>query len=185
MTIRAGPQRAEHSVLLDYISPVNIIVFFKALRSRHWIAGLGVAASLVLRLFIVLSSGLFVLQQVERTEYLELSIFDTFPVDVYTSKIVVASAEEGPPNVRSWETVLSFTNYNLTPPRGTTRETAFQTFTTPSELGVNVILTSANVNVFSSTLDCESVNLGPSPMTSKTESALREVNKGCNQNMGT
>ena len=63
-SLQLGPQIAEKSVLLDYISPMQPVAIWRPLRNKHFVVAAGVTTSMLLRLLIVFSTGLFSLQQV-------------------------------------------------------------------------------------------------------------------------
>ncbi|KAJ5177932.1 Protein of unknown function DUF3433 [Penicillium coprophilum] len=54
-----GPQQAENSVLLDYISEMQPVSIWRALKNKHFIVAAGVTLSILLRLLVVFSTGLF------------------------------------------------------------------------------------------------------------------------------
>jgi hypothetical protein len=53
-----GPSSASRSLLLDYISPWNIVSFLSSLASRHYGVSLAVFGSFVLKMLIISSTGL-------------------------------------------------------------------------------------------------------------------------------
>ncbi|KAJ3562498.1 hypothetical protein NPX13_g8549 [Xylaria arbuscula] len=60
--MRRGPTDASRSVLVDYISPPMVIVWWRALKSRHWAVTASISGILLIQLATVFSTGLFVLQ---------------------------------------------------------------------------------------------------------------------------
>lgn len=149
-----GPQPTSQSVLLDYISPMNIIVFLKACYRRHYLAALTVAITLGFQLNVALSTGLFFLDNVQQSG---------IQVHLQTTQTFISNGAEFSEysnlNVLPWATVLSFSEYDLSPPLGTTHTRAFQLFTPPEEFGSNAISTAADVDVYSSTLACEPASM--------------------------
>lgn len=150
-----GSQPASQSVLLDYISPMNIIVLLRASYRRHYLAALTVAITLGFQLNVALSTGLFFLSNLQQSD---------IQVHLQTTQRFIANTEVSEysginPNVLPWATVLSFSDYDLRPPLGTTHTKAFQLFTPPGKFGSNVTSTAAIVDVFSSTLACEPANI--------------------------
>lgn len=83
------PQVGEDSLLLDYISPNPVSTFVKYVRKRHWPVTAALLGSVLLKLFIVASTGLFMLQSsspprhapFSMVEQLQLSGFNSSNVD--------------------------------------------------------------------------------------------------------
>lgn len=55
-----GVTSAKQSVLLDYLSPWNVLVLPRAMASGHHTVALGIVGSLLLKLLVITSTGLFV-----------------------------------------------------------------------------------------------------------------------------
>jgi hypothetical protein len=86
-----GPQPARKSVLLDYISPWNVLVLFQSLVMRHYVVSIAVVGSISIRLMTVFSTGLFALQQVSvANSNTPLIATDRFDGSKYNSKFVDA-----------------------------------------------------------------------------------------------
>ncbi|KAJ5816436.1 hypothetical protein N7447_008669 [Penicillium robsamsonii] len=64
-SMAANPGHARESMLLDYISEFQLASIVKAIRNKHFDVAAGVACSMILRLLIIFSTGLFSLQTVQ------------------------------------------------------------------------------------------------------------------------
>ncbi|KAI0515136.1 hypothetical protein F5B22DRAFT_636688 [Xylaria bambusicola] len=60
--MRRAPTEAEKSVLVDYISPPMLIVFWRAMKRHHWAVMASILGILLIQLATVFSTGLFVLE---------------------------------------------------------------------------------------------------------------------------
>jgi len=117
-----GPASAENSVLLDYVSPWNVLALFKSLKNRHLLVSLVITASLLLKVAIIASTGLFMLQEVRIThESMPLGITDRFD-----SKAFSTSLDDS----RSALTLMGVKRLGLQMPLGTTETLAVQSFMT-------------------------------------------------------
>lgn len=117
-----GPQPASQSVLLDYISPWNLLTLFRAVRHSHVTVALAVLGSLLLKGLIVLSTGLFVLQNVTvQTHDAKLQQTSAFITDgtAFNASDVAT---------RPITILMGLVENNLTLPAGTTDSYAFETF---------------------------------------------------------
>lgn len=119
---RACP--AKDGIFLDYISPWNVVVLFKALKSSQPVASLAVAGSLLINLLIVLSTGLLV------SEALMIPLSDT-PL-VATSKFTDGSSfDPGAVTGEAYQMVSGITDWGLKSPVGTTAGYAYPIATGP------------------------------------------------------
>ena len=55
-----GPERANETVLLDYVSPLQVVSLWQSLRNRHFYVVLGVGGFLSLKLVALASTGLLI-----------------------------------------------------------------------------------------------------------------------------
>lgn len=104
-------------MLLDYISCWNVKVLFASIKAKHFDVSLAIAATLLLQLLIIFSTGLFTLEG--RTIYLE-----HVPI---TTHFKFASPSV---NINSlpFMTALAIRQHNLDYPAGSTETFAYQTF---------------------------------------------------------
>ncbi|EKG13694.1 hypothetical protein MPH_09160 [Macrophomina phaseolina MS6] len=141
---------AERSLLLDFVSPVNLVSLIHSLGipgTRH--VAVAVGGAVILKIITILSTGLFVFQS-------------TFVEHPYQD--IIASTSFGGPNASSFDLsavdsrvlsrVYGINKYNLPYPPGTTSEYAYQSFnaTTLPESSANL---TAHVSVFKADLECE------------------------------
>jgi hypothetical protein len=117
--LMAGKFRpAKDGLLLDYIERLNIVAFFASLRRRHWLAFSGTAATFVIIIATVASSGLLVSSSIRiHKDNAQLVIKDAFTVP----KLPQAGA-------RPAMNVYGVLAANITFPAGTYGRHAFQRF---------------------------------------------------------
>ncbi|KAK4500648.1 hypothetical protein PRZ48_008837 [Zasmidium cellare] len=145
-----GPSAASESVMLDYISPFNAFALLPALRRGHYAVANVISVSLILKLAIVLSSGLFLLRTVDHlTEGVQLMVTDTFMPNT-----TALGLDFQPAGIS-----IGLAQYNLAAPPGTTRTTAFQQFTKPEDVDEDTLNTTCQVDVLTSTSSCESAQV--------------------------
>ena len=162
-TMSKGPTSAPNSVLLDYLSPTNIQVLPRALRSGHYAVALSVFGSILIKLLIVVSTGLVASQTIvsQRQSPVSTKSF-TVPDSFHGEQI------DTRPNLN-----VEGINRTGVYPFGSTLEHAFQPFAAPSEANLGdfpisttsaadllIIITaqptiSALVDVFSPNFDCQ------------------------------
>lgn len=144
-----GPQPAEKSVLLDYVSDMQPVAMWKAFNNKHLIVFSGVSCSLLLQLVIVFSTGLFSLQE---TRVHKANV----PIQLHSSFSTQGSKLDTVGS-QPWDIINGILFDNLTYPDGTNENVTFQEFSTPS-LPSNAIVT-ALIDGLSADLDCESATL--------------------------
>ncbi|KAI0202492.1 hypothetical protein F4808DRAFT_468624 [Astrocystis sublimbata] len=122
-----GPQEAAQTVLLDYIWPLQITSFTKALKNRHLAVATSILIFTLLRLVMVVSTTLFVLEDTSFSQNIQAQLVTKFNATKYRdsilgSKSIVTSdpvwdyldlrEEHGdaPPPV---ELSMAFTNYSI------------------------------------------------------------------------
>ena len=119
-----GPQPANKSVILDYISPISLTTLYQAVKNSHYKVFLVVMSSLLLKALTIFSTGLFTLQPTNITSpnatLLLTSKFDGSQTD-FTNV-------DGRP-----ATIVYGAEYlGLQYPSGTTSQYAIQSFSNPS-----------------------------------------------------
>lgn len=143
------PTGASQSLLIDYISVMLPVALFKAFKNRHLAVAASITCTLLLRLVIVVSTGLFALQEVPvQKNDIEVRLDTTFSrngIDYRT----------GAPN--PFDIVNSVLFKNGTYPDGTTQDLVFQQFSAPN-ISSNAILT-VPVTGIAPRLDCEPARL--------------------------
>ncbi|KAK0614501.1 hypothetical protein B0T14DRAFT_528606 [Immersiella caudata] len=134
---------AKESLLLDYIERLNILTLFASLRRRHWLAFSGTAATFVIIVATVASSGLLVSSTIRtHKENAKLVIRDAFTVP----KLPQAGSR---PAMNTYGILAA----NISFPAGTYDRHAIQSFE-PYD-GHPYETMSAIVDVFEAKLDCE------------------------------
>ena len=69
---------AAQSVLLDYISPWNVISLIKAARKKHFLVVLAISGALLMKLNIAFATGLFSIAQVDFASSTQLVLDSAF-----------------------------------------------------------------------------------------------------------
>ncbi|KAH7304369.1 hypothetical protein BKA65DRAFT_470638 [Rhexocercosporidium sp. MPI-PUGE-AT-0058] len=116
----ARPAMSKDTVSLDYVDPMSIVSLFKSIKSRHWPITFAIVGGMLLKLSVVFSSGLFVLDIVH-VEKPSSNLIASYDFDVSRFNI---SSNDGAPYSR-WYAIQKF---NLNYPLGTTATQAYQTF---------------------------------------------------------
>jgi hypothetical protein len=120
-SLAAGPASANRSLLLDYVSPSNLVALVRSMRSMHLDVSLAIAATLLLQLIVIFSTGLFALDT--RTLYRS---------DVpLTTHVQFANTSTGV-SARTFLTALAMRQFDLKYPLGSTETFAYQTFNVSS-----------------------------------------------------
>ncbi|KAF9889638.1 hypothetical protein FE257_007146 [Aspergillus nanangensis] len=147
--MHAGPTAASQSVLLDYISPLQPVALWKACKNRHFAVVAAVACSMLLRLIVVFSTGLFALQEVAlQKEGVEVRLLDAF-----SGTNISANPQMAPP----FDILNSVLFRNGTYPEGTTKDLVYQRFSVPEALSDAIV--TVPVDGLAPQLDCESADL--------------------------
>lgn len=95
-TMAGGPAAASHSLLLDYISPWNITSFFKSLRTGHLGITLVLLGSLLIKVVIIASTGLFSIRtKVVNQSYARVQLLEQFAGHLDMNKIGTGDAWMG------------------------------------------------------------------------------------------
>ncbi|KAI9926519.1 hypothetical protein MW887_004287 [Aspergillus wentii] len=146
--LHSKPDIARKTVLLDYISPWNVVAMFRAGRNPHWPVVMAIIGTLVLQLVAVASTSLLTLETVF------LSHIDTTPFSQSTFNLSNYNniQQDGVPQFITVAIGWKGLDY----PVGTTAEHAFQPFNVSSDVktSTNSLIT-AEVDVFTPDLDCE------------------------------
>ncbi|KAF2141136.1 uncharacterized protein K452DRAFT_309563 [Aplosporella prunicola CBS 121167] len=156
--IMASPQKAQHSILLDFISPLSIVTFYKAAKTPGCRAvALATAVGLLIKLVTVLTTGLFVLQYTAiqvPTEMTTLTNFGGPNTTLFDHKMV---------DRRAAIRVYGIGNYSLPQPSGTYEQYTYQMFNNTKDWfrslqvqGSQAIANiTADISVFSARAECE------------------------------
>ncbi|KAH0847288.1 hypothetical protein AYO21_07323 [Fonsecaea monophora] len=144
-----GPQRAENSLLLDYVTPLQLSSLWRSLRRGHFAVSSSIIVFVLIKVITVLSTGMFSLQSVQRNDV---------PTSMALNNTFVGTDFDHAASVDSRAAFVAYGHkaYNISLPVGTTDQHAVQSFA-PRDGFVNGSLTySADVDAFSANLSCES-----------------------------
>ncbi|KAJ5425985.1 hypothetical protein N7465_001055 [Penicillium sp. CMV-2018d] len=143
------PVEARESILLDYVSDIQLASMAKAIRNKHFDVAAGVTCSMLLRLLVILSTALFSLQ----TAQVRLSSVPIQFSYIFSTKDVTFSA----PGAQAFDILNRVLFENGTYPEGTNADLAFQHFSAPS-LAPSAMIT-APVDGMMADLGCETASI--------------------------
>jgi hypothetical protein len=107
-------------MLLDYVSPWNVVTLFKAIRGSNILVSAAIFGSLLLRLAIVLSTSLLVSESILVTNHnISLTTTSVFKRDMATFDGI---------DSRPFAVAQSLLNGSVTYPEGTASRFTYQTF---------------------------------------------------------
>ncbi|OQE22615.1 hypothetical protein PENSTE_c010G05295 [Penicillium steckii] len=141
---QANPAEASQSLLLDYVSVMQPVALWNAFKKRHALVAAGISCSLLLRLIIVFSTGLFALQEIPVTKNIDIDLIDVFDA----SNPQFNSSDAAP-----YDILNGVLFRNGTYPEGTNKELVYQRFAAPN-ISSDAIL-SAPVLALTSRMNCE------------------------------
>ena len=142
-----GASRADQNVLLDYITPFQIVAVWRAIRNHHFLVVATIIVFFLLKVVTIISTGMFGLEALlisssNKTIYLNGSFSGT----TFRGGLLVDS--------RPAYAVDGIETSGLNYPAGTTDEYTVELFY-PKDFG-GVSSFTAAVDVFSASLECES-----------------------------
>ncbi|KAK7731299.1 hypothetical protein SLS57_001235 [Botryosphaeria dothidea] len=159
----AGPQPAERSILLDFVSPFNPTVLFRSLRTPGTrTVTLAIIGSMLLRLITILSTGLFFVQSILMEHEHKASVLDTFSDPILTD--FNSSSIDHRPISR----VSAINSNNLPYPLGTTPDYAFQQ--------IDLTNVPKNAQSLTGTMDAFYANITCEPLSPLSTYIWKEVN---------
>jgi hypothetical protein len=119
-----GPQPASKSVLLDYVSSMDLTSLYHSIRNSHTAVTLAITASFMIKAVIVFSTGLFASQYINVIrDHMTLIAHNKFD----GSNFDWSSVDARPASV-----VFGVEGLGLALPPGTTKQHAVQSFSDPS-----------------------------------------------------
>ncbi|KAK3326722.1 hypothetical protein B0H66DRAFT_551574 [Apodospora peruviana] len=152
---RAPPLPADSNLLVNYLTPWSIVSLFRSLRAGHFPVALSVTGGLVLKALIVVSTGLFALQDRQLSYPTQVRMLEQFNMSRGAYNDTTALPASTPdPGVLFWAI-----NYgHVAPPAGVNSQYATTSFALDSSLtdlaqGPNSTI-SATVPVFAVDQDC-------------------------------
>jgi hypothetical protein len=113
---------------LNYVTPWNGKSLFRSLSAGHYAVALGIAGSIVSRVLLVVSTGLFVSEIKQLTLETELRMVDQFSLGLNAGDLSDSVADTG---VALWAITQEGVPYRP----GATPEHAALSFTTPDIMG--------------------------------------------------
>ncbi|KAJ5090788.1 hypothetical protein N7532_009472 [Penicillium argentinense] len=147
--MQEGPTAASQSVLLDYISIMQPVALYKAFKYRNIIVASAISCTLLLRLAIMFSTGLFSLQDTPvHKNGIEIQLEDAFDG---------RNADFNKTGGKPFDVLNSVLFRNGTYAEGTTKDLVFQRFSAPN-ITSDAILT-VPVSGITTNLDCQSAEL--------------------------
>ncbi|KAF2142285.1 uncharacterized protein K452DRAFT_358124 [Aplosporella prunicola CBS 121167] len=149
-----GSKPADQTLLLDFVSPLNVISFVRALRSRKTTAvAIVIGGGFVLKLTTILTTGLFIL----RSTIMEHTVADMM-ASIFFVGIDPSDFHSVIVDRRAFSRLYGIQKFSLPYPRGTTSCYAYPNFNA-SKVPDSTLHLSGHVDVFHSNLDCESLSL--------------------------
>lgn len=144
------PQPAQNSLLLDYVTPFQVVALWKSLCRRHFTVSCTIVVFFLLKVATILSTGIFSLSSVQRDDVaVTMRLNNTFDGLTFNHGASVDS--------RAAYIVYGNQQYNVSLPAGTTTSFAAQSFTPSTGLVNGSLSYTALVDVFSASLqDCQS-----------------------------
>jgi hypothetical protein len=154
--MRKGLVPASQSLSLDYISPFIGAALCSAMKNRHWGAALSMTGFLLLKLSVVFSTGIFVLQPTAiNVPNILQTVSAGFNGADFASKAVTSQP------VLTYYGIVSG---NLSYPRGVTNNLVIQDFA-PKDVLPNQLDYTANVFGLDTLVDCEPAQTTPEVQT--------------------
>lgn len=143
-----GPVSAERSLLLDYVTPFQAIALWRSLFSGHYVIAVSITIFFLTKALTIVSTGLLTLE-VHNIEYIPTAItYDTiFDGAGFDGGSVVDS--------RPAYTLYAIEAFNTTYPPGTNSMYAVQKFSSQPRNTSDIESSTAIVDVFSTSVDCE------------------------------
>ncbi|KAK4448875.1 hypothetical protein QBC34DRAFT_438656 [Podospora aff. communis PSN243] len=147
--LRIRPQPAETNVMLNYVSPWNITSLSCALRACHWAVAIAIGGGLILKALVVVSTGLFVVEDRQFTVQTEFQLTHRLDLSRLYNNTDIAEPRLDP-GVAFW----AVNAQNVPYPAGVNSEYAVAPFSAEAlDLPVGATL-QANTTVFAVTFDC-------------------------------
>ncbi|KAF8246840.1 hypothetical protein K440DRAFT_661738 [Wilcoxina mikolae CBS 423.85] len=143
-----GPNPVEKTLLLDYISPLEITTFILAIQNRHWLVVASQVGFNLVKVMIVASTALFSLQPVDiARNSTSLATLDTFSGYLLHDASALSQIDFQPVYNSYWISSLG-----MDFPAGTTEKYAYQTFKPTYGNTTNI---TGTVDTFSGDMGCE------------------------------
>lgn len=176
-----GPSTAARSVLLDYVSPFQPIACFSALRNGHYAVFISILSFLVLKLIILLSTTLFVVEPTWHSEPVSFRYQNTFntehmwnsPGDTLTGKWGDIRDHSRQGDLTVWSYMATLNNATAGSLSGTKSGNMTYQSLIPPQFSSNISSVSTVVDVFVPSVTCEEASLSlPTTTFGKSEFEL-------------
>lgn len=140
-----GPQPALNSLLLDYVTPLQLVSLWNSLRKRHFAVTSSISVFFLIKIITIVSTSTFELASIQQNGVATaMSLNNTFDGSKFDHAASVDS--------RAAYIVYGANQYNVSLPVGTSDTYAVQTFS-PASGFINGSLTyTASVDIFSASL---------------------------------
>ncbi|KAK5552908.1 hypothetical protein LTR46_008983 [Exophiala xenobiotica] len=160
-----GDAECKGSVLLDYVSPLQMVTLWKAAGNRHLLICTTILGFLLLKVVTVASTGLFAVDShVVSTSDVRLATKTSFDGSLYNSSRYLSVTDSS-----SFYTAYAVMAKGLADTEGTLGTLAYQSLSLPPIFSKDNTTASATVEVFAPSFNCEkaqvSINLQPANTT--------------------
>lgn len=147
-----GQAPAEDSVLLDYVSMWNVVAMFTAAKRKHWVVSVAVLGTLLVKVLIVLSTGLFVKQDITTEKPTTFNLASTLDDSSFTDAFQQTAPSD------SYFVSVGVVSQNLSSPTGTQNNLVYETV----NIGNSTKVTSTvDLKILSLNMTCEAAQLLP------------------------
>jgi hypothetical protein len=143
-------RRASQTIFLDYPIMWAPRAIYAAIKNRHYLVGAAIVTSLLIRVEIVLSTGLLQLQSITTEHEVPIQLKDSFNLTYGASPPFMRSQDLHP-----YVVMLGLAMLNMTYPEGNLPGISFQTFDSFMDSTRNITATRALVNTVSIDVQCE------------------------------
>ncbi|KAI0543667.1 hypothetical protein F4679DRAFT_592474 [Xylaria curta] len=166
-----GPVDSSKSLLLDYISPLQVTTFCRAFRHRHWEVALSILTFALLKATMLLSTVLLVSSPTSFPCIVPLAIGSKFDISEFWHESIYENGSsfvfQGDPHAYAYdvltpEAIIAYEGVildKIKEPLGIQGDVAFQTFDRPAIIN-NLTQVSAIVDGFVSNISCEVSQVG-------------------------
>ena len=185
----SSPSPASESIMMDYLSPLNIKSFARAIRLRHHPVVASIAGFALLKVVILVSTGLLDVRSTNLERDYQISLAKTFNGSAFWdtvtgNKIYLTGTDPTYGNVSSYPVSSNFgvldknTNGLATP----LDLMAFQSFNIPPTLSAKTVW--ANVDVFVPNISCETAETVFRPRAGESEPYYQLRSDTCSTDFG-
>ncbi|KAJ9630111.1 hypothetical protein H2204_008766 [Knufia peltigerae] len=143
---------ADESVLLDYVSMWNLVAMFKAAKRKHWVVSVAVLGTLLIKVLIVLSTGLFVKQDITIERPATFTLASTLDDSSFTDAFQQTASSD------PYFVSVGIISQNLSSPIGTQHNLVYETVN--NDPSTNMTST-VDLKVLSLNMTCETAQLSP------------------------